>query len=67
MSEMRYIPLIERNIMASNFGLGVSCLLIFRRPIMSYYSDVCSLLGGARPHSIRQLGLIYYFILLSLL
>jgi len=30
MSEMRYISLIEHNIMASNFSLDVSYVLIFR-------------------------------------
>lgn len=43
---MLYIPLIERNIMASNFSLGVSCVLILRRSIVVFHVSYCFVRRG---------------------
>jgi hypothetical protein len=39
---MRYIPLIEHNIMASNFSLGVSCVALFLS-FMCHAAQMCFL------------------------
>ena len=46
MNKMLYIPSIERNIMASNFSLGVSCVLILRRSIVVFHVSYCFVRRG---------------------